>query len=269
MTPDGRRTRLGITSPSTTSLVADPSTGGVLAVDFFSARVVRFNPGGRELWRRTGLGRPTVALRTPLVWWVGDASGGAVVLLDDDGTVATSDSSFAFPVDLAPGPEGSVWVADRAGTVSRLLPGIGVVAADSLPVPVALSPLPDGGVWVAVSGTGELVRLAADASEVERIGSLPGLVDLEPDPILPDGVWAADRSRRRLVLLAPGGAEVLSHGGFPAPSSFCVTPGGEELWVADVGVGAVVRISREGTVLTRSEGVGSAVSISIAFDPGP
>jgi sugar lactone lactonase YvrE len=266
LTPDGRRVRRRYPDADAVSVAADPGDGSVLVLEFYAGAVVRVSPEGAEVWRVDDLFRPSAGLRVAGGWWVADTGLGAVFLYDEDGGLVFSDSSFTFPVDLAPGDSGSVWVADRGGPVVRLHPGSGVVAADTLDSPYAVCATGDGGVWVADREAAALVRLGPEGGETARAGNFPGVEGLAEDPVS-DGAWVADRGGDRVLLIDGAGGIVRKLTGFPAPSSIAVSPDGGTVWVADPVVGEVVRMSRSGEDRIRSEGLTSPLSISIAFAP--
>jgi DNA-binding beta-propeller fold protein YncE len=264
LTPDGRGVRVRVSAPGGTSVVADPDSAQVLLVEFFDGRVRLLDREGTEVWSIDTLLRPITALRVEDGWWIADSGLGAVMRVNDQGTFVYGDSTFTFPVDLASDGGDGVWVADRAGTLARVVEGTGVVFTMPLATPLALAPAAGGGVWVAARGDALLLRLDAAGVEVARAEDLSGLETLVPDPVT-DGVWAADRGGRRVVLFDANAGEVVAFGGFPSPASLAVSPDGAEIWVADPALGRVVRLGREGTVLSRTAGVTSPVSISVTF----
>lgn len=266
LTPDGRRVRHRYLDNDAVSVIADPGDGSVLVLEFYAGAAVRLSPSGEELWRVDDLFRPAAGLRTDAGWWVADPGLGAVFLYDTDGHLAFSDTAFAFPVDLAPGDSGSVWVADRAGPVVRLAPGTGTAAADTLDSPYTVCATGDGGVWVADRDARALVRLGRDGAETARVSGYGQIEGLAADPVS-DGAWAADRAGKRVILFSGTGEVVQSLTGFPAPSSIAVSPDGQTVWVADPVVGETVRMSRTGNDRRKSEGLTSPISISIAFAP--
>jgi sugar lactone lactonase YvrE len=266
LTPDGRRVRHRYPDADAVSVIADPGDGSVLVLDFYAGAAVRLSPSGEELWRVDDLFRPAAGLRTDAGWWVADPGLGAVFLYDTAGHLAFSDSTFAFPVDLAAGDSGSVWVADRAGPVVRLAPGTGTAASDTLDSPYALCAAGDGGVWVADRDARALVRLGRDGRETARVSGYAQIENLTADPVS-DGAWAADRAGKRVLLVSGTGEVVESLSGFPAPSSIAVSPDGETVWVADPVIGETVRMSRAGEDRRKSEGLTSPISVSVAFAP--
>jgi sugar lactone lactonase YvrE len=266
LTPDGRRVRHRYPDPDAVSVIADPRDASVLVLEFYAGEAVRVSPAGEELWRVDTLFRPSAGLRTDDGWWVADAGLGAVFLYDADGGLVFSDSTFTFPVDLALGDSGSVWVADRQGPVVRLKPGAGIVAADTLDSPYTLCAAGDGGVWVADRDAGAVVRLGSGGGEIVRVTGRSGIEALAEDPVSL-GAWAADRGGKRVLLFGPDGAVLRSVTGFPAPSAIAVSPDGGTVWVADPVVGEVVRMSRDGADRIESKGLSGPLSISIAFDP--
>jgi hypothetical protein len=266
LTPDGRRVRNRYPDPDAVSVVADPVDGSVLVLEFYAGEIVRVSPAGEELWRVEDLFRPSAGLRTDDGWWVADTGLGAVFLYGTNGSLAFSDSSFTFPVDLAPGDSGSVWVVDRQGPVVRLDPDRGVVAETALDGPYAACASGDGGVWVADRDAAAMVRLGPGGGEAARAGGLGAIEGLAEDPVSL-GAWGADRSGKRVILLGEDGTIVESLTGFPAPSSIAVSPDGGTVWVADPVVGEAVRMARDGSDRIRSEGLTAPLSISVAFDP--
>jgi streptogramin lyase len=266
MTPDGREIRFRDFDLDASSLAVDPATGDVLVLDFFSGRVRLLDPEGTEVWVLGNLERPNTGLRGPDGWWVTDPGLGKVFLIDDTGTIAYTDSSGTFPIDLAPASGAAVWVADQSGPVYRLDPVSGRTGTITLTRPFVIAAAADGGAWVADRGNGNLVRLDAAADETGRVADLPGIEAMVPDP-LTDGVWLADRNRRRVARVDGTGTVVAAFGGFPAPSDLAISPDGQQIWIADPALGALIRIARDGVELTRSTGISSALSVEVAFQP--
>jgi streptogramin lyase len=265
LTPDGRRVRLRVPDPSTLSVVADPDSAFVLLVNFFAAEVVLLDRGGEELWVVEDLLRPTAGLWSPEGWWVSDAGLGAVLLYDHEGRFLYGDSTLTFPQDLAVAGPGAVWSVDRQGLVVRIERDLGVTAADTLVQPFTLAETGDGGIWVADRGSGDLVRLDASATEIQRV-PFAGVEALAADPVT-EGVWVADRAVGRVVRTDERGQVVTSVGGFPSPASLSVSPAGTEIWVADPARGRIIRLNRNGDELSESFGVSTPVSVSVAFAP--
>ncbi len=266
LAPDGRTVRLTLADDQPLTVEADPDSGDAVVASFFEGTVNRYAPDGTRRWSRQ-FDTPAAVLRTPDGWWVADAGLGAVVLLDGMGEVLHGDTSFVFPVDLAPAGPRAVWVADRWGELARV-----EVDADSaavrllLDTPIAVAATGNGGVWVAVRGFEAVLRLDANGTELVRADGLPGVIDLEPDPVLPDGVWGADRGNRGAILLDAGGNRITLLPSV-APSTLGVSPDGTEIWVADPAENKVIRFSRDGVRLAVAQGVGSPTSISVAWSP--
>ncbi len=269
LTPDGRSRRSRTGYPSGNAVFADPDSGFALLSEFYAGRVRLIDRDGVERWSNDSLLGPLVALRVFEGWWVADARAGAVHFVDDAGGIVWSDSSFVQIIDLAAAGENAVWVADRDGVVARLERNVGVTRRDSTAAePVAVSAAPDGGFWVADRAGEALVRISAAGDILARIDDRPGVVALYPDPVVAGSVWAVDRVRRSVALFDPDGSALAEITGLTAPSSMAVSPDGGTLWIADPGLGRVIRMRRDGTELSRSEPLAFPTSIAVAFAPG-
>ncbi len=268
LTPDGRLRRLRRIHSDGNAVFADPDSGHALLTEFYSGTVRLLDREGRERWDNDSFLGPLVALRAPGGWWVGDGRAGAVHFLNENGAVIFSDSSFTRVIDLAPAGEHAAWVADRAGAVLRVERGLGVTRRDSSAVePVAICAAGEGGFWVADRSGESLLRVGAGGRVEARVEDRPGLVALAPDPILPGGVWAADRLRKCIVLFDAAGVAQVEAGGLNAPASLAVAPDGGVVWVADPGLGRVLRIRRDGVTLGRSEPLAYPTALAVVFDP--
>jgi sugar lactone lactonase YvrE len=223
---------------------------------------------GAERWRIDTMEGPLAALRAPGGWWVADARAGAVHFVNDAGTIIHSDSSFVRIIDLAAAGEIAVWVADREGAVVRVELHSGVTRRDSTAAePVAICPAPGGGFWVADRAGEALIRVSAGGEVLARVDGRPGVVAVYADPVLPGGVWVVDRLRRSVALFDADGLARAEIAGLSSPASLAVSPDGGTLWIADPGLGRVVRFRRDGTELSRSEPLAYPASIAVAFAP--
>jgi hypothetical protein len=264
LSPDGLRRRTGYFDSATLAVVADPDSGFVLALDFFSGRILTLDRDAKERWVVENYARPNAGAFVRGGWWVSDSGLGVVRRLNAQGIVLREFSGFTFPLDVAAVGDSAVWVADATGPVSLIHLGRGIVAVDTLRSPRALAATQEGGTWVADSDADQLVRLGPTGNVMLRLDGYPGVEALAGDP-LGNGVWVGDRSHRRVALLDADGNVVMSAPGFPAPSSLSVAPDGSEVWVADAALGFIVRLSRTGEVLDRSLDLSNPVSVSVAF----
>ncbi|HYV50272.1 MAG TPA: hypothetical protein VE910_00080 [Dongiaceae bacterium] len=265
MSPDGLRRRTGYFDPATLTVVADPDSGFVLVVDFFSGRIALLDRDAHELWVKEEYRRPNAAAHVPGGgWWVTDGEQGLVRRLDANGEPLQEYDDFTFPIDIGAVGDSLAWVADGLGRVGLLRNGEGFIRVDTLDAPRALAVTPDGGTWVSDRGASALVRLSASGDELRRVTGFVGVDALASDP-LGNGVWVGDRRRRSVTLLDADGNVVMTTLGFPATSSISVAPDGSEAWIADSSLGRVVRLSRSGQVLDRSLDLSTPVSVSVVF----
>jgi len=265
LSPDGLRRRDGYFDSATLAVVADPDSGFVLVVDFFSGRIALLDREARERWVKEEYRRPNAAAHVPGGgWWVTDGEQGLVRRLDANGEPLQEYSDFSFPIDIGAVGDSLAWVADGTGPVGLLREGEGFIQVDTLDAPRALAVTPDGGAWVSDRNASALVRLSASGDELRRVTGYVGVDALASDP-LSNAVWVGDRRRRSVTLLDADGNVVMTTLGFPAASSISVAPDGSEAWIADSSLGRIVRLSRSGQVLERSLDLSSPVSVSVVF----
>lgn len=269
LTPDCRGRRDSFRFASISALAVDDTTGEVMVLEYFQGRVTVLDRNGNTRWDLLTLTRPYSGLRTPDGWWVTDNNRGQVLLLDEDGNIDYADSTLAFPGDLTPGGEGTVYVVNLTRGVARLEVGEGQTASAPFNDPEVIATAADGTVWVSEAASRSLVHLDADLVELARFPGWERVEALRADPVVSGGVWVADRGSRRVVLVDPSGAVVQSLGYFPAPVSLVAAPDGSEIWVTDPALGEVVRMSRDGLELSRTAGLSGPIAADVAFDPLP
>ncbi len=116
-------------------------------------------------------------------------------------------------------------------------------------------------VWVADYSNNQIVRLAADGTELVRVSgfSFPQSVSVNPT----DGsVWVADTSHQQVVKLTADGTELLRVSGFSSPRSVSVNPTDGSVWVANTSQHQIVKLGADGTELVRASGFSSPQSVS-------
>jgi DNA-binding beta-propeller fold protein YncE len=174
-----------------TSVAVDPSDGSVWATT--GASLMHVSASGSTLLQVDGFSTPLSVAVSPKdgsVWLVdagngvseaGDPGGPAVLHLSASGTVLVKDTSFSYPWAVATGSsDGSVWVADTAGSVSHLgSDGSELWGGNDFVTPVGLAVNPsDGSCWVADEGiyddssgvykVSAVVHLGANGTELWR-----------------------------------------------------------------------------------------------------
>jgi len=269
LTPDGRGRREAFRFAAISTVTVDPASGDVMVLEYYLGRATVLDPAGNTKWQLLSLIRPYAGLYTGDGWWVTDSNSSRVLLLDEEGKVAYTDSTVAFPGDLAPGGPGRVYVVNLQRGVVELEVGRGQIHSAPFTDPQVVATASDGSVWVAEAASGSLVHLDSTLVELGRTPGWSRVEALRGDPVVPGGVWVADRAGKRVVLVDPEGTVVETLGYFPAPLSLAVAPDGSEVWVADPALGQVVRMSREGLELARTLGLAGPLSVDVAFDPGP
>jgi DNA-binding beta-propeller fold protein YncE len=226
---------------------------------------------GNELWAGSQFRRPLSLSVNPTdgSCWVGDHSSSGsdgselalqVVRLAEDGTELwrhTEPRSFGA-VSVNP-TDGSGWVTavdlvHFAEDGSELWRGSGFGDLSSVSVDSA-----DGSCWVAdcnnsagvdpagvtvpedECGLGEVVRLAADGTELCRAGEFYFFAFLAADPN--DGsCWVTSPCGGYVLLLAADGAELWRGEGFSHPMDVSVNPADGSCWVTDIGTAQVVHL---------------------------
>ncbi|NIO76521.1 MAG: tandem-95 repeat protein, partial [Armatimonadetes bacterium] len=118
------------------------------------------------------------------------------------------------------------------------------------PISVSVNPT-DGSVWVANYGSGQIVHLAQNGSEMWRGTSFhtPRSVSVNPN----DGsCWVADEGLSRVTHLASNGTTMWSGTSFDHPEAVSVNAADNSVWVADTRNNQVVHLRVDGAELSRS-----------------
>ena len=163
---------------------------------------------------------------------------------------------FSAPIAVSVNTaDSSVWVADSGNNKVIHLAADGTVLhkVTIMSGQASLSPVSasvntsDGSVWVA-AGTGSIVHLAANGTELWRGGGYmyPGAVSVNPS----DGsVWVADTGHSRVVHLSATGTILWQSSTFSNPDSVTVNPNDGSCWVADTRNHLVIHLASNGTQL--------------------
>ncbi len=122
--------------------------------------------------------------------------------------------------------------------------------------------LSDNGVWVADYYNNQVVKLAADGSELYRKSGYnrPYSLSLNPSDQM---VWVADHENDRVVKLRPDGVETAWVQGLDNPHDVAVNSDDATVWVADYLHDQVVKLAPDGTELLRIGGFNDPLSVSL------
>jgi hypothetical protein len=269
---DGTPTWIGDGFTWATSVSVDTSDGSCWVG--FVGTVALLAKDGTELWRGAG-GCYVAADSARGTCWVAvlEAGSSAPVLLARDGHELARGSVTGIEALALDPVDGSLWTISGSGPLAHYsVTGaqLAVLMRDACPASVAVNPM-DETVWVADRSSGQLVQLAPDGTEMQRVGQFycPIFGALAVD--------GADASvlvgdRRRALRLSSAGEELWTLGG-TAYSGLRVNPSDGSFWVTDQGQlgqnrasgGSVVRISSQGLVL--AEYVGISVPAGVATNP--
>ena len=183
--------------------------------------------------------------------WVCDADLHATVRLSADGQELWRDEAFSRPwalsVSLA---DGTGWVADYDGSVTRLGADGELLATAPIYFPKSVSATTDGGCWVAGGGSplyAYVVRLGPDGSGVAAGSGFTDPKSVAADP-LSGHAWVVDASD--VVVLDAGANELARQRGLSTVAGVSVDASDGSCWIADTNAHSVVRVSPvDGSVL--------------------
>ncbi len=245
------------------------------ATDSLDAQVVHVAEDGAELWRGGSFsGQPNLVAVNPTndSCWVADDA--QVIRLRGDGSEAWRGGSLlGQPRALAANAtDGSCWVADfsqstGAGEVVHLSRRGIELWRGSFGQPISLSvDQEDGSCWVADAGAEQVVHLAADGSELVRIGGLRGSPAFVSANSQDGSCWVLldeGEGSGRVLHLDQTGAEVGQSPGFSAGGSLSVNPVDDSCWVVDSYRYQVAHLAQDGTRLWWGGGFYLPSSISV------
>src|SRR4051794_27519747 len=172
----------------------------------------------------------------------------------DDLAERAMPSAGAYPIGVASGPDGALWVAENgAGRIARVVPG-GAATEIALPAgarPVAIVVGPDGALWLTDAGRLALGRVTTGGTYTEHPlppGAPPVGLAAGPDGRL----WytrsqGGDDDGGAVGAMATDGtvAEIARPGS--APRGIAAGPDGA-LWIAESRAGRIARVTTAGTV---------------------
>ncbi len=242
----------GLGVPDSVKFDAD---GFIISTQVASGQVLRIDP---RTGAQTVLAQLTPGLDNCSIVGSGSAArlfvsnftGQITEILDDGATRTTLPGALNWPLDVAVGVDGRVFIAD--GTYFyALTPGRGT--GDLKTVAMLFSPgypgflrgvVPSGpGEFVVTTSGGQIARYRPDANECDYLAD--GFDQLYGLALIPGAVVAVEQGAGRVVSVAAdgsGGIEVLA-AGLDEPVGMTVTPDGAVL-VADTG--RVVRLTGVG-----------------------
>jgi DNA-binding beta-propeller fold protein YncE len=261
------------------SLSVNTSDGSCWAAT--GSSVMHLAADGTVLTQTDGFWSPQSVSSNPVdgTCWVADTGNDQVVHLSADGAEIVRLGGFSQPEALCVNPvDGTCWVADTGNDEVVHLAADGaellrigcyedpleptVERCFKAPQSVSVNPT-DGSCWVADTKSNEIVHLAADGTQLLRIGSYedsavdppverlfkaPQSVSVNPT----DGsCWVADTGNNYLVHLAADGGALWCGPCFSEPQSISVDPTDGSCWIADTGNGHIVHLDAEGNQILR------------------
>jgi sugar lactone lactonase YvrE len=173
-----------------------------------------------------------------------------------DGNVNFTRAVTGVPGPIAPGPDGSMWLAGAGGSVARVAPDSGLLrlpgsgpGASRGAVADSLAPGPDGALWIALSNPATLRRIGPDGQVTDRPLSGFGR-DLAAITAGPDGgMWFTAPGARLVGRVSPSTGRVVSFPTSWTPGAIAAGPSGA-IWFAmtDQGRWTVVRLLPSGNM---------------------
>jgi PKD repeat protein/DNA-binding beta-propeller fold protein YncE len=171
--------------------------------------------------------------------------------------------------------DGSVWVAQDAGTVLRLAPGLGGELQEAVRVRGFAAPRAiaansaDGSAWVGDCCFEQVVHLAADGTELSRTGGIGQPLALSVDPT--DGsCWVVDRDGHYVVHLGADGTELLRWYVYGVAPAIAAVPGTNSCWIGNCCSDQVIHLQDDldGTATALSTTGGFANPQYLSADSG-
>jgi len=248
-----------------TSVSVNPTDGSCWVADSDADEVVHLSATGAELWRGGGIyGSESVSVNpSDSSCWVACPSTRRVVHLAASGEELCRAEGGLGATSLSVNPtDGSCWVADGstvlhlAADCTELLrlwgfDGLCSVSANSA----------DGSCWVADGSYDLAVHLRSDGEVLLVVGAFSAPVAVSVDA--GDGsCWVADSDADIVARL--GWDETVIVSGFTRPRSVSADSADGSCWVSDGdwGIGHIVHLASDGTVLWLGEGFSNAESVS-------
>ena len=167
---------------------------------------------------------------------------------------AASEAFLSDPHDLAVGPDGRLYVADkfnnRIAVLNReTLELIGSFGEGELSAPRDVSFDGQGRAVIADSGSGRIMIYDLSGDEPTLIGTIIGVARTEGAVAHPNGRIYANSSAYGTITAFENGKAVATAGGLIGAHDVEVGPNGD-LWVADMGNRRVVRFSQDLEIIT-------------------
>lgn len=238
----------GLGVPDSVKFDAD---GFIVSTQVASGQVLRIDPrtGEQTLLAQLSPGLDNCTLVGGRLF-VSNFTGEITEILDGGQTRTTLPGALNWPMDLAVGHDGRVYVADGtyfyALGADGSLDTVGMLFSPGYPGFLrGLVPSGPGEFIVTTSG-GQIGRYRPASSETDYLAD--GFDQLYGVALTPGGIVAAELGTGRIVSVDPGGSgavEVLASG-LLGPVGITVTSGGD-LLVAESGAGRVVRVTPSGT----------------------
>jgi streptogramin lyase len=202
---------------------------------------------------------------TKRLLWGPLAVAAGVLVLATGARAATTEfplpTAEAFPVGVAAGPDGNLWLTEySAGRLARVAPDGTVTELAPLPTahsgPVAITPGPDGALWFTEAAANQIGRVALDGTVTEFGGLSPAYGDPSAVPAGPQSIvagadgnlWFTEPGASAIGRITPGGAIAefpLPQGG--QPRGIAAGPDGA-LWFTEYTGNRIGRITTDGTI---------------------
>jgi sugar lactone lactonase YvrE len=241
--PETVATGLGVPD----SVKFDPS-GAIVSTQVASGQVLRIDPRTGE---QTLLAQLTPGLDNCTFvegrLFVSNFTGAITEILDDGETRTVLPGALNWPLDLAVGDDGRVYVADGtyfyALQPDGSLQTVGMLFSPGYPGFLRGVVASGPGEFLVTTSGGQIARYRPATDECEYLAA--GLDQLYGIAVAPSGVVAVEQGTGRALLVHQGGIETIATG-LDRPVGVAVSPDGD-VFVAESGAGRVVRVTPSGT----------------------